>query len=229
MMATKIYNVKELELLDGHTIEMMPLKIKYLREFMDEFDNFQTVSTEEDASMNILLECVRIAMKQYYPKASVSIDAVSDVVNMPMAYEVLNYAAGIKVKEEDKESENKKPNQSGSEWKDLDLAKIESEVFLLGIWKDYYELEISMSMPEILQTLSVKRELEYAEKKFLAAMQGVDLDESSGKGNEWEDMKARVFSNGSASDSSDILAFQGLNASKAGFGIGMGLDYEKVD
>jgi hypothetical protein len=42
-------------------------------------------------------------------------------------------------------------------------------------------------------------------------------------------MKARVFSGGQAADSKDIVALQGVNAQKAGFGIGMGLDYEKID
>jgi hypothetical protein len=32
-----------------------------------------------------------------------------------------------------------------------------------------------------------------------------------------------------ASDSKDIVALQGINAQKAGFGIGMGLEYEKID
>ena len=38
-------------------------------------------------------------------------------------------------------------------------------------------------------------------------------------------MKARVFSGGKATDSNDVLALQGVTAQKAGFGIGMGLDY----
>jgi hypothetical protein len=41
-------------------------------------------------------------------------------------------------------------------------------------------------------------------------------------------MKARVFSGGATTDSNDILALQGHNAQKAGFGIGMGLDYENL-
>jgi hypothetical protein len=57
-------------------------------------------------------------------------------------------------------------------------------------------------------------------------MQGVDLDKNSGNSNAWEDMKARVFSKGKAENGNDILALQGKNAEKAGFGIGMGLDYE---
>jgi hypothetical protein len=41
-------------------------------------------------------------------------------------------------------------------------------------------------------------------------------------------MKARVFSQGKTKDSNDILALQGQNARSAGFGIGMGLDYEDL-
>ena len=41
-------------------------------------------------------------------------------------------------------------------------------------------------------------------------------------------MKARVFSKGKTADGNDILALQGPNAQKAGFGIGMGLDYEDL-
>jgi hypothetical protein len=88
-----------------------------------------------------------------------------------------------------------------------------------------------MSMPELSATLNAKREADYAEKKFLAAMQGVDLDEQSGRKEEdpWEAMKARVFSRGQAGGANDVLALQGQNAAKQGFGIGMGLDYERID
>jgi hypothetical protein len=41
-------------------------------------------------------------------------------------------------------------------------------------------------------------------------------------------MKARVFSNNGTKDPKDVLALQGQNAAKAGFGIGMGLDYKKL-
>jgi hypothetical protein len=141
---------------------------------------------------------------------------------------VLEFAAGIKINKKSEETVTKQAKESGSSWNELDLAKLEAEVFLLGIWKDYEELEVSLSMPELLATLSAKRDLDYQEKKFLAAMQGVDLDKQSGNSNAWEEMKARVFSGGKASDSNDILAYQGVNANKAGFGIGMGLDYEDL-
>jgi hypothetical protein len=101
----------------------------------------------------------------------------------------------------------------------------------LGIWKDYQQIEDSLSMPELTAILVAKREREYEEKKFLAAIQGIDLDKnsSSGRGQkEWEDMKARVFSGGKTKDSDDVVSLQGANVSKAGFGIGAGLEYAAV-
>lgn len=83
-------------------------------------------------------------------------------------------------------------------------------------------------MPELVATLEAKRKQDHEEKKFMAAIQGINLDEASGetKGQkEWEDLKARVFSGGQSSDSNDILSLQGQNAVKAGFGINNGLEY----
>ena len=75
--------------------------------------------------------------------------------------------------------------------------------------------------------LAAKREKDYEDKKFFAALKGVNLEEgNSQKGQkEWEDMKARVFSKGSSTDSSDIVSLQGQTAVKSGFGIGRGLEY----
>lgn len=82
-------------------------------------------------------------------------------------------------------------------------------------------------MPELTEILVAKRKNEHEQRKFLAALQGVNLDDevSSEKHTTFEDIKARVFSGGQAKDANDILALQGLNAKQAGFGIGMGIDY----
>lgn len=82
-------------------------------------------------------------------------------------------------------------------------------------------------MPELSSILESKREKEYQDKKFFAALQGVNLDDSrsDSNANAFEDLKAKVFSGGKANDSADILSLQGINAQQAGFGIGMGLEY----
>ena len=227
-MATTVYNNKIIRLIDGTEIDAIPLKIKYLREFMEAFELVKNAENDEQA-IDLLSECARISMKQYYPEISKSIADIQDNLDLPSIYLILDISAGIKINKDSEEAVRDQAKDNGTTWDELDLAKLESEVFLLGIWKDYQELEISLSMPELLATLASKRELDYEEKKFLAAIQGVDLEgeSNSGKGQkEWEDMKARVFSKGATADSNDVLALQGQNARKAGFGIGMGLDYE---
>ena len=229
-MATEVYNKDNIFLIDGTELEIIPLKIFYLREFMSVFDSMKTAKNDDEA-IDILTECVRICMKQYSPELSGSKELIEDNFDMPTIYKIVDIAAGIKIKEESSETVKDQANNSGNSWNELDLAKLESEIFVLGIWKDYYELEKSLSMPELMTTLASKRDLDYQEKKFLAAIQGIDLDsasESSRGQKEWEDMKARVFSKGKTSDSNDVLALQGQNAKKAGFGIGMGLDYDDI-
>jgi hypothetical protein len=231
-MATTIYKTKNIFLFDGTEIETMPLKIKYLREFMDAFDKLK-YTKDDDEAMIVLLECTRIAMKQYKPDISNTIEDIENNIDLPTMHEILDIAGNIKVggsSEEDIKTQAQK-GDPGPTWEDFDLAKLESEVFLLGIWKDYNELEASLSLAEIMAILSSKRELDYQEKKFFAAIQGVDIEDSndSERGQkEWENLKARVFSGGATSDSKDILALQGQNAKSAGFGIGMGLDYEDL-
>lgn len=227
-MATKVYDVTYFELIDGTLVEATPLKIKYLRQFMDRFELVKRAKNDDEA-IALLSHCALIAMKQYYPKIN-NIEMLEDNIDLKNIYRVIDAAAGIKIKKDDKKEVSKQAEEGSLTWDKLDLLKLESELFLLGIWKDYEELELSLSMPELSTTLEAKRDLDYQEKKFFAAIQGVDLDKNSGQSeqNKWEEMKAKVFSGGKAKDSNDILALQGVNAQKAGFGIGMGLGYEDL-
>ena len=227
-MATNIYKVEYVDTVDGLTIVMAPLKIKYLREFMEKFQSVKTSGSDMEA-ISQLTECAQIAMKQYHPLFK-TVDDVEDNFDIKSIYKIIDSAAGIKVDDSKKDEPVKEQAvNSDNTWDNFDLAKLESEAFLIGIWKDYDDLELSLSLPELTATLEAKREIDYQEKKFLAAMQGVDLDAQSGKqeDNAWEAMKARVFSKGQTGDPSDIVSLQGANAAKAGFGIGNGLSYEK--
>ena len=227
-MPNKVYDSGTIQLIDGTEIFMTPLKIKYLREFMQVFENLENTKTE-DETLNALLDCSRIAMKQYCPRLK-TIENVEDNLDIKSMYKLLEIAAGIKINDEAKETVKEQAQGSSTKWSEMDLVALESEVFLLGIWKDYDELESSLSMPELTTTLNAKREAEYREKKFLAAMQGVDLDAQTGKAdqNAWEKLKAKVFSKGKTDNPNDIVSLQGAAAKKAGFGIGMGLGYEDL-
>jgi hypothetical protein len=225
-MAKSVYEVEQILLPNGKELAIRPLKIVYLKELMDTFYGVAGEELSEADNTDLLVECVRIAMKQFCPEIDTS-EKVEDAVDMPTIKQLLKVAAGIdmdkSVEEEDGRAESK------TTWPEFDLASLESEAFLLGIWKSYEELESNISIPELVEILEAKREKDYNDKKFTAALKGVDLDEKSGKQNAWEEMKARVFSGGKTSDSSDIIAYQGANAKKAGFGIGMGLSYQRVD
>jgi hypothetical protein len=228
-MATRIYDSQVLYLVDGTPLYITPLKIKYLRQFMIAFENVRKSEGDTDTIQN-LVECARITMQQYMPEIK-TVEDLEDSFSLPTIYKLIDIAAGIKVDKGSDQTVKEQAVESGSSWETLDLAKLEAEVFLLGIWKDYNHLEESLSMPELIATLESKRESKYDEQKFLAAMQGVDLDKASNKstGNAWEEMKARVYSGGKAANSKDVLALQGANAQRAGFGIGMGLDYQRID
>ena len=93
-------------------------------------------------------------------------------------------------------------------------------------------------MAELVSILEAMTEKEYADKKFAAAMQGVDLDKETGRKNRpkkteqkkastFEDIQARVFSGGMAQDANDILSLQGSLGAKQGFQIGRDMDYGK--
>lgn len=225
-MATKVYDSGTVYLMDGTELYITPLKIKYLREFMNAFEDVKSAQSDDEA-IGFLASCAAIAMKQFCPELS-SQEKLEDAVDLQTIYKILDLSAGIKIDSKSESDVKSQATDSGSTWENLDLAKLEAEVFLIGKWKDYEDLETSLSMQELTATLESKRELDYQDKKFMAAIQGVDLDADTNKSNAWEDMKARVFSGGKTSDPNDIMSFQGVNAQKAGFGIGMGLDYEDL-
>ncbi len=90
-------------------------------------------------------------------------------------------------------------------------------------------MEENLSMPELTAILKASRDKAHEDRKFNAAIQGIDLDEAAEEEDDpWEALKARVASGGKAENSKDILSLQGAAAAQAGFGINMGLDYEDL-
>jgi len=84
-------------------------------------------------------------------------------------------------------------------------------------------------MPELVATIEAIHKQDYDNKKFFAALKGIDLDkENNNAANAWEVMKAKRFSGGMTSNPNDIVSLQGYAAQRAGFGIGEGLDYEVI-
>lgn len=95
-MATQVYEVTEIELLDGTKIKMRPLKISLLREFMKKFEGLQKVAEDNNKSMDVLMDCVQIAMRQYAPDLSVDREKLEDNIDLPSVYKVVEAASGVK-------------------------------------------------------------------------------------------------------------------------------------
>lgn len=97
------------------------------------------------------------------------------------------------------------------------------------MWKDYDELEGSLSMPELIATLDAQRKRTQEEREFQAQLHNAQMGDAPEKSNAWEDLKARVFSGGRATNANDVLALSGVTAQQKGFGIGAGLSYANSD
>jgi hypothetical protein len=84
-------------------------------------------------------------------------------------------------------------------------------------------------MPELIAVLEAKNKEDYENKRFMAAVQGVDIEKSKSSAMDtWEKIKAKANSKGATTDPKDITTLRGKNAARSGFGIGAGLDYEVI-
>jgi shikimate 5-dehydrogenase len=99
-MATHIYEESEIELIDKTKVKMRPLKISLLREFMKKFEGIAKVADDNDKSMDILIDCVQIAMKQYAPDLATDREKLEDNIDLPSVYRVIEAASGIKFDDE---------------------------------------------------------------------------------------------------------------------------------
>lgn len=95
-MATTVHESIELELIDGTKITARPLKLSLLRPFMSKFEKIAEVAENNDKSMNLLVECVQIAMQQYKPELA-DIEKLEEVLDLPTVYKIIEAASGVKL------------------------------------------------------------------------------------------------------------------------------------
>jgi inhibitor of KinA sporulation pathway (predicted exonuclease) len=96
-MATTINEESKIVLIDGTEITVRPLKISLLRDFMKKFEGIAAVAEDNAKSMNLLMECVQIAMKQYKPELAGDLAALEDNIDLPTVYQVVEAASGVKL------------------------------------------------------------------------------------------------------------------------------------
>lgn len=97
-MATTVYEVVDVELLDGTSVTLRPLSITLLKKFMKEFDKIadEKIASDNIKSMDLLLNCAAIAMQQYKPELAEK-EKLEEIIDMPTIYKVVEVAAGIKL------------------------------------------------------------------------------------------------------------------------------------
>ena len=81
-------------------------------------------------------------------------------------------------------------------------------------------------MPELIQTFKSMQKTEEEKRKFLASLQGINLnEEKEEEGSTFEDVRKRALGIDTSPD--DVVSLQGPYAAEAGFGIGAGLGYSR--
>jgi inhibitor of KinA sporulation pathway (predicted exonuclease) len=98
-MATTVHEAHTIKLIDGTEITLRPLKISLLRKFMKKFEGIAGVVDDNDKSINLLMECVLIAMEQYKPELAVDLAALEDNIDLPTVYQIVEVASGIPISE----------------------------------------------------------------------------------------------------------------------------------
>lgn len=94
-MATTVNEEKVFTLMDGTEISTRPLKISLLREFMAKFDEIAKVADDNAKSMDVLMSCIQIALKQYKPELAGDLSKLEDVLDLPTVYKIVEQASGI--------------------------------------------------------------------------------------------------------------------------------------
>lgn len=98
-MATTVNEEKTIALIDGTEIKVRPLKISLLRPFMEKFEKIAGVADDNAKSMDLLLDCVAIALKQYKPELAEDPKALEELLDLPTVYAIVEQASGIKLTE----------------------------------------------------------------------------------------------------------------------------------
>jgi hypothetical protein len=98
-MTTTINEEKEITLFDGSKIKVRPLKLSLLRQFMKKFEGIADVAEDNEKSMDLLMECVKIALVQYKPELLEKPEELEDLLDLPTVYQIVEEASGVKLQD----------------------------------------------------------------------------------------------------------------------------------
>lgn len=87
--------VNTIHLMDETEVKVRPLKISLLKPFLKEFKGLEKVADNDEKSMDVLLNCVQIAFKQYAPELAEDRAKIEDMIDLPTIYKIIDVASGI--------------------------------------------------------------------------------------------------------------------------------------
>jgi hypothetical protein len=64
---------------------------------MKKFEGVAAVAEDNEKSMNILMECIQIAMQQYKPEIAEDLAALEENMDLPTVYKIIEEASGVKL------------------------------------------------------------------------------------------------------------------------------------
>jgi hypothetical protein len=95
-LATKVYDVEEIELQNGSKVQLKPLTIKELRKFMAVMQKAANSQTE-DETLNVLIDACAVALEKQLPDLVKDRDALEDSLDIPTINRILEICGGIKM------------------------------------------------------------------------------------------------------------------------------------
>jgi len=97
-LATTVYDVLEISLSDGSTIELKPLPIKQLRKFMEVINSMQEQENEDpDVAMDIFVKAAMVCLETIKPELSTDKDKFEDLIEVPTMMKILEVVGGLKL------------------------------------------------------------------------------------------------------------------------------------
>ena len=97
-MATTVYDVLEIELSDGTSLELKPLPIKQLRKFMEIINSMQEQENENpDAAMDIFVQAAMVCLESIKPELSKDKDKFEELIEVPTMMKILEVVGGLKL------------------------------------------------------------------------------------------------------------------------------------
>jgi hypothetical protein len=95
-LATKVYDVEEIELQNGAKVKLKPLSIKQLRKFMEVVKKTQD-SNDENVTLGILVEACAVALETQLPELAADREKLEDALDVPTINRILEVCGGIKM------------------------------------------------------------------------------------------------------------------------------------